>query len=160
MVAIERYDPVDALFHLELIMASLSIPDDDYVIFGSMPMWFHGLRDGVGDIDVFVRESAYEKLKADEDMIEVIPDPNDPPYLEYSLVKPNIHFFYDWTGKSNAMDMEQCFKEAEVSGGWRFAPLEEVFKWKSEALREKDIEDLVRIKEYWEGDKSGHGIQV
>lgn len=148
-----NHDPTEALGILssKFHCINIHISMDCYVLFGSMPMWFKGLRpDGVGDLDVFVRKHVYEALLATGEWKEQKPRASDPPFLELETTPP-IHIFYDWEKRSNHMDIERCFEEAEYSAdGWRYAPLTEVVKWKLEARREKDIDDLLLINDYWE----------
>lgn len=129
-----RYDPTEALSFLDKTFRWMGVNEDEYVLFGSMGMYFEGLRDEVGDIDVFVTRRVWDKLQHLPNWIEHKPDPNDPPFLVLDT-KPPIHAFYDWTKKSKSMDVARNFAEARTSeSGWRYAPLTEVVKWKREAV--------------------------
>lgn len=149
----ERYDPSEALFHLNSLLNDVDASEDDYVLFGSIPMWFTGIREDVGDIDVFVRPHIWNKLLSLNEFDIHTPNVADPSFLEYRNFKwPKIHIFYAWNQRDTWMDVERCYRDAvtDERTGWRYAPLTEVTKWKLQALRTKDIDDLFAINEYWE----------
>lgn len=143
-----QFNPIHALDILREELSMADAAESDYVLFGSMPMWFNGLRDAVGDIDVFVTRPVYDRLATKSYWIEQLPREDDPPFLELA-VPPPIHVFYAWTSRDKHMNVKRNFAEAQVSkDGWRYAPLTEVRKWKVEANRPKDLPDVEAIDRF------------
>jgi hypothetical protein len=119
----------------------------EYVLFGSLPMWFLGLRTGVGDIDVFVTREIWAELWKTGLWNLETPRADDPSFLSMDTLPP-IHVFYDWDKRSPWMDVQACFDGAQEKDGWRYAPLAEVRKWKDASRRFKDLHDLTVIDRY------------
>src|SRR4051794_31702938 len=115
-----RYDPTEALLTLDEEFQWLGVKEEEYVLFGSMGMYFESLRDSVGDIDVFVSRAVWDRLQHFPNWVEHRPDPTDPPFLVLNTT-PQIHAFYDWTKKNKSMDVPRNFAEAQTSAsGWRY----------------------------------------
>lgn len=124
---------------------------NESVLFGSVVMYLHGLREEVGDIDVFVSAYVYAKLRDRNDWIEQYPREGDPPLLEYapadSLVP--IHAFSQWTKRDTWLDVRRCHALAEdvlhLGRTWRCIPLREVRRHKVMAGRAKDADDIALL---------------
>jgi hypothetical protein len=137
----------------------------EYVLFGSAVLYLHGLRDEVGDVDVFVSRGVWaDWFQFDGDGWHVrTPRADDPALLELRVeggVK--IHAFYDWTIRdSDWIRMWDCFEQAETVptahlGTWQCAPLSlirahKVGAWKANpgsAIHEKHLKDVDAIDDY------------
>lgn len=119
------------------------------VLFGSVVMFFHGLRqrEAVGDVDLFVSRFVYARLRVRPGWREVWPRQGDPPLLELRPaggVPANV--FSEWAARDDWMDVRRCFLLAEdvLHEGlrWRCVPLAEVLRHKEMAGREKDTDDI------------------
>lgn len=89
-------------------------PLDGYVIFGSAVMKLHGLRDDISDIDVFVSQGSYARLrKRGHVWAERRPRAGDPPFLEATYKGTVVQTFYTWTSREPMIDVCECFDEAE-----------------------------------------------
>lgn len=131
---------------------------DDFVLFGSTVLWLHGIRDEIGDVDVFVTRGMWGRIVSLGKLVATVETPRagDPPYLAVG-VHPPIHVFYEWTERdAEWLTVEECFESAEIVGGWPCIPVEMVRKHKTLAhshnlgseAHEKHARDLALIDEY------------
>jgi GNAT superfamily N-acetyltransferase len=116
----------------------LNLPTDEYVVVGSAVLQVHGLRDA-RDIDLFVTEDLYQRLRASGWM-----EKQDGDAASF-LTRESFDAFRDWSVGWYRPDVTRLIAEADVIDGFRFAKLEEVWKWKSSRRREKDLEDLALL---------------
>lgn len=102
-----------------------------YVLFGSAVMLLHGLRETIGDVDLFVRVEVWAALWR-RGWLQRTPHPLDPPLLEAhppgGLV---VHAFERWRSGDPWVDPARCFRERETVAGWPCAPLEVVREQKA-----------------------------
>lgn len=114
-------------------------PLDEPVIFGSTVMKLYGMKDDIGDVDLFVTPVAYARLRKVNHWHELRPAPHDPPYLEAIGFKPPnalaFHVFYAWTNRDPWLDVPDAVASAVRAGGVRHVRLPLVASWKCEALR-------------------------
>lgn len=141
-----------------------AIADDTpgYVLFGSIVMYLHGVRDDIGDVDVFVRPDYWEALSGRSGWRALIPNVDDPPLLVGCVEGgPDIHAFYAWTKRDNWLDVSQCWALAEYEAGWQCVPLVEVRRHKQrawdacghdiDAAQAKHVDDIALIDRHLEG---------
>lgn len=123
-------------------LLSLDLPTEDYAIFGSGPMFAHGIKDLGHDIDILARGSAWEKA------ITL----NKPKLSKLGfdqvveLFEGKIEIFDGWA--PGEWDTDKLIDTADVIEGIRFISLENVVKWKKIIGREKDFEHIKMIENY------------
>lgn len=121
-------------------LLSLNLPPDDYAIFGSGPLFAHGITDRLGDLDVVARGKAWKKaLKLGR--------AETPPSGASKLIKlyeGKIEIFSGWYG----WDVNELIDTAEVIEGLRFVNLESTLKWKKQSGRPKDKKHVKLIEAY------------
>ena len=121
---------------------SLNLPTDDYAIFGSGPIFAHGIIDLVHDIDIIARGKAWTKttklgkskvLSSGSTVVQFFGD--------------EIEILHDWfpPGKWN---IDKLIDTADVIDGIRFVTLKNVLKWKREMSRPKDLKHIKVIEEH------------
>lgn len=150
-----REEPLAALFDqqrreqqrgfagdLERRMDELGLyPIDAPVIFGSAVMKLHGLREQIGDVDVFVPARTYARLRDRGPGVlrnpwrELRPNPDDPPLLEAQHGSLVFHVFWSWTSRDRWLDVPGAVAAAERIHGVWCVPLRLVAFWKQESLR-------------------------
>ncbi|MEV5310806.1 hypothetical protein [Streptomyces sp. NPDC052610] len=126
-------------------LTSLGLPVDNYVIGGSGPMFAHGLRKEIGDIDVVASGAAWSRALE-------LGQPEAAPlgYAQHVvLFDGTVEILDGWFG----YPVDILILEAEVIEGIRFMPLTRVLEWKvkfmdSKVGREKDRQDIALIRRY------------
>jgi hypothetical protein len=126
---------IDALLSLEL-------PSEDYAVFGSGPMYAHGLKDLGHDLDIVARGAAWEKA-AEKGEIKIT-ESGDDKVIE--LFDGFIEIFRSWA--PGEWDIDALIDEAEEISGIRFVQLEKVLAWKKIKNRPKDAEHIALIEAY------------
>lgn len=113
--------------------------DDEFqpwVLFGSMPLLLHGLRETVGDVDAFVTPRMWQLLANRAAWGVRLPDPRDPPFLERLYHGRWVHLFYRWDDRNPAVDALECRRRAHFVRGWPCTPLEVIRRHKTTALEQ------------------------
>jgi hypothetical protein len=148
-----------ALWWLHGLLRVVGAAERDYVLFGSAVLWLHGIRDEIGDVDVFVTGRVWGalwdlfQLEDDKQVTVETPRAGDPPFLSIPLASHPIHVFFDWSKRDEWLSVPDAFASAETVGGWRCVPLEMLRAWKATAHAEnidsarhqKHADDLVLI---------------
>ncbi|MEU0738684.1 hypothetical protein [Streptomyces sp. NPDC006134] len=130
-------------FFQELV--SLGLPADGYVIAGSGPMFAHGLRDDIGDIDVVAGESAW-RVALELGRPEAAPLG----YAQRIVLSGGVIEVLDgWFG----YPVDSLILESETIEGIKFMPLKKVLEWKIKFRengvgRDKDSRDIALLQEY------------
>ena len=121
---------------------SLGLPKGEYVVFGSGPMSQYKIRESE-DIDLFVSNKLYQKLKADgwEEMGKLASN-------NLRLSKFNVEIFKSWNFGAYRPEFKKIIATAEYVDDVAFAPLSEVLKWKSAFGRPRDLDDIKLINRY------------
>jgi hypothetical protein len=128
-------------------------PDDRrFCLFGSSVMLLHGLRDRVGDVDMFVTRGLYEVLKR-RGWDEQRPSPFDPPLLErYCEDDPPAHAFYAWKKRGMPINVPELLYDPRTVQGWPVQPLQQLCMWKASiahhSTRQRDWDDVSAIAQY------------
>jgi hypothetical protein len=109
---------------LRLALAAAGAEPGDVVMFGSVVMLLHGLREEIGDIDLFVSRRLYDELKV-RGWIEHRPRVGDPPFLEaHCGAGVPVHAFYAWTERDSWVCAAWCrYFAEEVEPGLPSIPL-------------------------------------
>ena len=123
-------------------LLSLELPSQDYAVFGSGPMYAHGLIELGHDLDLIARGSAWEAASARS--APQVTKSGDGYVIE--IPDSAIEIFDSWA--PGDWDIEALIDEAEEIDGIRFVQLEQVLKWKKMMNRPKDAEHIRLIEEY------------
>lgn len=124
------------------LLRDLHLPVRDYVIFGSAPMYAHGLRQEVADLDVVARRLAWKIVTS---LGELMTAPSGNGNM-VELYGGQLQFFDQWITPD--WDVDKLIDEADSVDGFPFARLSEVLRSKSQANRPKDQEDLNILRAY------------
>lgn len=125
-------------------LLDLDLPQCDYAVFGSGPMFAHGLLESPNDIDIIARGMAWERLK---EVAVTFGREVSSEHLELFMGK--IEAFSTW--EPGEWDVDELIDSAEFIDGVPFVPLHLVLRWKQRIGRPKDalhcriIEDYFRL---------------
>lgn len=122
-------------------LLSLDLPENDYAIFGSAPLYFHGIIDEMRDLDVVARGKAWEKVRK-LGRIERFSTGG----YSVNLFDGDVEIVNDWI--PGDWDKDNLIDEADIIDGIRVVTLENVFKWKKKMGRKKDKKHLDLIKSH------------
>lgn len=128
---------------------------EECVLFGSAPMLLAGLRDSIGDIDLFVTPGAWSRLIERGWTSRRGDEAHHPPYLErFGLGEGlTVHAFWAWRADEPEIDPWEALCERETVRGWPCIPLELLVKHKRAAgvyrgtggVFEKHVRDVQAI---------------
>lgn len=97
--------------------------DGEVVLFGSVVLYLHGLRDTIGDVEFFTTLPRWYSLLSRGWAVEE-PVVGDPQFLTADLgVGVPVHAFHAWCPSDWGVCRDACFREAEMVQGWPCAPL-------------------------------------
>lgn len=116
-------------------LRGISLPADDFVVFGSGPLLVHGLRARIGDLDVVARGAAWDALAAH------VP-PTRAPSGHGRMIRLVIEVADRWLP---GWDTDRLIGAAEWHHGLPFAPLAAVQRSKRATARPKDAADLAAL---------------
>ncbi len=122
-------------------LKKLGLPEGDWAVFGSGPMWVRGIRESE-DIDIIARGAAWEWTKTHGKT--GIKESSGLEYVQFA--NDSIEVYRAWY--PGEWDIDQLIDTAEVVGGVPFVGLDHVIAWKKIMGREKDAKDLVLIEKY------------
>lgn len=120
---------------------SLQLPSEDFAIFGSGPLYAHGLRETINDIDLITRRSAWDIISKN-----TVIDLKILSHKKVVLFDGDIEAFNNWG--PGEWDIDELIDSAEKIDGIKFVTLQNVLKWKKMLQRPKDIFDIEKIEEY------------
>jgi len=119
---------------------SLNLPTDDYAIFGSGPLYAHGIIKNPRDIDVIARGEAWKKtLKFCNP--QKLPLDNSVKLFDGKVEVMNVWMSGKW-------DINKLIDTAEIVEDIRFVNLKTVLKWKKSMARPKDLKHIKMVEEY------------
>lgn len=122
-------------------LKKLSLPEGEWAVFGSGPMWVRGIRES-SDIDVIARGAAWDWARANGKT-----GVKEGSGLEcVSFCDGDIEVYRAWY--PGEWDIDALIDTAEMIDGIPFVRLEHVVAWKNVMGREKDAKDLALIEEY------------
>src|SRR3990167_4573208 len=120
---------------------SLNLPKGSYVVFGSCPMAFAGIREA-NDIDLLVSPEVFEELKQ-AGWQKVDKGLKDKP-----LAHDVFEAHQNWLFSSYSPTLTEMLERASEKEGVTVASLEDVRKWKIASGRPKDLKDLELINKH------------
>lgn len=100
-----------------------SRPPRGWALFGSAVMQQHGLRERISDVDVAVHHTLWECLARTISCKLMLPRPDHPPYLEYTVGGGKAHLFYAWRDDEPQISIPECVAMGERVNGWWCTPL-------------------------------------
>lgn len=123
---------------------SLGLSTDDYAVFGSGPMYAHGIKDLGHDLDIIARGSAWRQACS-------ISFPQNAIWggLVVNLFDGQIEIFDSWA--PGDWDVDDLIDKSDIIDGIRFVTLENVMKWKRLMGRGKDQIHIKMIEDYLNG---------
>jgi hypothetical protein len=122
------------------VLLGLELDAKDYAVFGSAPLFMHGLKDSLRDLDVIARGTAWEQV-LDLSRRGVLLAPETPPSRLGRMVchpEESIEIFDRWPD----VDVDKLIDSAKLIDGVPFVQVGDVLEWKSGANREKDRRDI------------------
>jgi hypothetical protein len=120
-------------------LTALGLEADDFVIFGSAPLFVHGIRHTLGDLDVVARGKAWDRARQSGSPGKgTITGAEAAQFGEEG--EEEISVFQNWI--SPCWDTHDLIGRAEIISGLRFAPLADVLAYKLMLQRPKDIADI------------------
>ena len=124
-------------------LLSLNLPSEDYAVFGSGPMFAHGIKDLSHDVDIIARGKAWEKaLTLGQQQISKIDS-----ILFVDFFGGEVSAFNSWA--PGVWSIDDLINSADIIDGIRFVTLENVYKWKKLRNSEKDKEHLELLEDYF-----------
>lgn len=121
----------------------LRMPPGDYALAGSAPLYAHGLRSRLGDLDVVARGTAWEiaqtfgkTVRAPSGIGRVV-----------RIEDGEIEIFDRWVAPEWPIDA--LIDRAEVIDGIRFVSLRDSLAWKRYLNRAKDARDIRILETYF-----------
>jgi hypothetical protein len=122
------------------VLLELELDAEDHAVFGSAPLFMHGLKDSLRDLDVIARGEAWKQaLELSER--GVLLEPEMPPSGRGLMIRhpeESIEIFDVWPN----VDVDELIDTAEIIDGIRFVQVGDVLAWKATSGREKDRRDV------------------
>jgi hypothetical protein len=118
-------------------VATLRLPANDYVLYGSLPLLAHGLIDSVNDIDILARGSAWEHA-------QTFAKAELAPMGEWRVKLEDLEIYNAWLG----MNVNTIIERAVFINGLPYADLQDVLEFKQKLNRPKDAEHIRRIETF------------
>jgi hypothetical protein len=122
-------------------LTMINLPSTDYAVFGSAPMWLHGLKELNNDVDIIARGAVWQLAT---ELGEVVKAPTKGEVIK--LFDGTIEVYNVWA--PGDWDTDELIDTAEEVDGIRFVNLENVKKWKINYGREKDLQHVKLIDDY------------
>ena len=125
------------------LLRGLKLPVSDYVIFGSVPMYVHGLRQEICDLDIVARRLAWQAVTS-------LGKPTSAPSGYGNMVElydGELQFFDQWI--SSNWNVDELIDESSIVDGLPFAQLNQVFRSKLQMNRLRDQDDLRTLRLYY-----------
>jgi hypothetical protein len=127
------------------VLLGLGLEVGDHVVFGSAPLFVHGLKDSLRDVDVVARGRAWRQVE-ELGRQGVLIGPEPPPSGRGRVFRHRevpIEIFDEWT--TPFVDVDDLIASAELVGGIPFVPVGAVLAWKAMSNREKDRLDYEAV---------------
>ncbi len=129
------------------VLRILDLPEGEYCVFGGASLAVRGIRN-TNDIDLYVTENVYKMLKmcgwrevsVKKGMTCLVTQVG-----EFQVEACNSYGDDDtWIPK-----IQDYIANPEVVGGIPFMPLRELYEWKLDTARDKDLIDVKLIDAHW-----------
>ena len=132
-------------------MRDAGVGNDAWLLTGSVVLWLHGIRESVGDIDVFVTPEAWDRLNAHVDVDGkgweiVTPNPDHPPLLRKKIMGVTVDAWKEWAHPQD-MTVEYAFATREIKAGYPVMSLDALREWKTKLTHPKHAADVKLIDE-------------
>ena len=124
-------------------VADLELPVQDFAIFGSGPLLVRGVIDSANDIDIICRDAAWEKALSIGELVHL----DDYDIDIVSIDDGAITFGRSWG--IGSFNVAQLIDSAEIIEGLPFVLLKFVVEYKQIAGRQKDLQHLKLLDDYW-----------
>ena len=133
------------------LLARIGMPQDQFAVFGSGPMFLHGIRspNELQDLDLIAVGEAWDKAIEYQVMRlhKPVKQNGDWGCFYVSMFEGLLEVWNGWG--PGTWDLQDLIDRAEVSdSGIRFVRLEDVVRWKNLMRRPKDIEHSALIRKY------------
>jgi hypothetical protein len=122
------------------VLLGLELEAKDHAVFGSGPLFMHGLKDSLRDLDVIARGRAWAQA-LDLSRRGVLLPPETPPSGRGLVIRhpeESIEIFDQWPD----VDVDELIDSAETIDGIQFVQVGDVLRWKIGAGRDKDERDV------------------
>jgi hypothetical protein len=123
-------------------LKTLGLPEKDFAVFGSGPLYVRGIKDSLRDLDLIARGKAWVMATG----MGVLSNAPSGYGMVVRLPGAPIEIFDKWT--SDEWNVDQLIDCADIIDGLRYVNLREVLKWKKFAARGKDAEDIARLEAF------------
>lgn len=127
-------------------LSSLDLPNGEYCLFGGVCLAIRNIRQ-TDDIDAYVTQELYKQLK-DADWQE-IKEVGRMPYLQKNVDGVECEAFVTSDSPGWQPDIPRYLARPEIIAGYPFMPLKDLYEWKANVRRPKDVRDLKLIEEFW-----------
>lgn len=117
-------------------LAALGLEPEDFVIFGSAPLFVHGYSAVLRDLDIVARGTAWAQARGTG--LPTVGTITGDDAVQFWGER--ITVFQDWI--SPFWNTDDLISRADIIGGFRFAPLADVLAYKFMLRRRKDIADI------------------
>lgn len=104
----------------------------DVLVMGGAVLLLHGLREEIGDVDLFVRPATYRRLRL-SGWDERRPNPHDDAFLVWHGGPVPVCAFIRSRLTTPQVDTQETWERSHVHQGWRCADLELIYEWKRHA---------------------------
>ncbi len=129
------------------LVEQLDLPKGQYCLFGGSSLAIRNIRPTY-DIDLYVTQKLYGELK--KQGWEEIKLDNFMPYLYKKFSKFECEAFTTYNKNDRWIPKIKDYIESpEVVEGIPFMPLKELYDWKADTARFKDLADNKLIEAYW-----------
>ena len=119
----------------------LKLPERDFAVFGSGPLFVHGLRTSISDLDIVARAKAWEKAAGGALPIEA-----EMGGKIINLAGGLISIYDSW--QPGDWNLDELIDTADVVAKIRFVTLPNVLIWKKRMNRPKDQQDIAILEHY------------
>lgn len=138
-------------------LLELGLPKDRYAVFGSAPLWAHGIRDSIHDLDVVVDRNMFNKLIKSNKFKKYMSKGviTGDPLIRVPTEHGDIEIFYKIPSAPKGLTPREIISKAKPYSGVPMASLEHVLEWKRNLGREKDLVDIKKIEAVLNRKKNG-----
>lgn len=124
----------------------LNFPLGRYVLVGGASLAIRGIRE-TKDLDVIVLPSLFAELLTQGWSLD---DGYEERWNKKRVKRGDVEIYQDLflEKKNTSVDIQELIANAEMIEGFPFQPLDHLIMCKLDSARDKDLEDVIKIKEY------------